>query len=220
MARMAFDRELNDLQREILRMGSMVEEAIHLAVKSLAERNVELANQIFDNDDRIDRLEDEIEERCLKLIALQQPLASDLRIIDTVLKIVTDLERMADEATNICEITRRIAHEPLLKPLVDIPRMADMAQQMAKDSLDAFVNRDVELAKRTCEADDAVDKLYADLYEELVGFAINGKDPYTVNQSINLLFVARHLERIADHATNVGERVVYMVTGDRSFSHS
>lgn len=194
-------------------MGSMVEEAIHLAVESLARQNLELAQEIIDGDDRIDDLSRKIEEDCIRLIALQQPIARDLRVITTVLKMVTDLERIADHATNIAEITQRIGKTPLIKPLIDIPRMAGMAEAMVRDSLKAFVDRDLEFAKATCLRDDEVDKLYESLLNELTGFIIQGGDAERVVQSMNLLFAARYLERVADHATNIGERVIYLVTG-------
>lgn len=215
MARGAFDQELVQLQQEILRMGTLVEKAVELAVQSLRDGDVQMAVQVIDDDDLVDRLEVELEERCIRLIALQQPLAGDLRIIGTVLKVITDLERVADYATNIAEITVRLAGAPLFKPLVDIPRMARMAQQMLRQSLDAFVQRDVELAEAVCRADDPVDELFSALYDELMGYINEGADRQRISQAINLIFVARYLERIADHATNIGERVIYMVTGKR-----
>ncbi|MEW6048244.1 MAG: phosphate signaling complex protein PhoU [Bacillota bacterium] len=215
MARGAFDQELAQLQQEILRMGSLVEKSVELAVQSLKDRDHQLAVQVIDDDDLVDQLEVELEERCIRLIALQQPLAGDLRTIGTVLKVITDLERVADYATNIAEITVRLAREPLFKPLIDIPRMAQMAQQMLRQSLDAFVHRDVELAEAVCRADDPVDELFASLHDELMGYVLAGADSKRVTQAINLIFVARYLERIADHATNIGERVIYMVTGKR-----
>ena len=215
MARGAFDQELVQLQQEILRMGTLVEKAVELAVQSLRDGDVQMAVQVIDDDDLVDRLEVELEERCIRLIALQQPLAGDLRIIGTVLKVITDLERVADYATNIAEITVRLAGAPLFKPLVDIPRMARMAQQMLRQSLDAFVQRDVELAEAVCRADDPVDELFSALYDELMGYVNEAADRQRITQAINLIFVARYLERIADHATNIGERVIYMVTGKR-----
>jgi len=214
VARGAFDQELAQLQQEILRMGSLVERAVELAVQSLRDGDVQLAVQVIEDDDLVDQLEMELEQRCIRLIALQQPLATDLRTIGTALKLVTDLERVADYATNIAEITVRLAGAPLFKPLVDIPRMARMAQQMLRQSLDAFIQRDVELAESVCRADDPVDELFASLYEELMGY-VDAGDRQRISQAINLIFVARYLERIADHATNIGERIIYMVTGKR-----
>ncbi|TCL70098.1 PhoU-like phosphate uptake regulator [Hydrogenispora ethanolica] len=213
MTREGFDKALSELQQEMLRMGSMVEEAIHLAVESLAKQDLNLAQTIVDGDDRIDNLSQQVEDDCIRLIALQQPLARDLRVVTTVLKTATDLERIADHATNIAEITPRIAGEPLIKPLIDIPRMASLVEAMVQDSLKAFVDRDVELAKRTCLRDDEVDQLYENLFNELTGYVLAGGENHRVVQALNLLFAARYLERVGDHATNIGERVIYLVTG-------
>ncbi|MBE3597350.1 MAG: phosphate signaling complex protein PhoU [Limnochordaceae bacterium] len=196
-------------------MGSLVEKAVELAVQALRDRDRQLATQVIDDDDLVDRLEVDLEERCIRLIALQQPLAGDLRTIGTVLKVITDLERVGDYATNIAEVAVRLAREPLFKPLIDIPRLAEMAQRMLRQSLDAFVHRDVELAEAVCRADDPVDDLFAALYDELMQYVAKGADMVRVTQAINLIFAARYLERIADHATNIGERVIYMVTGKR-----
>ena len=213
MTRESLDKSLSSLQQDLLKIGSMVEEAIHLAVESLAKQNLNLARKIINGDDSIDDLSLKIEEDCIRLIALQQPIAGDLRVITTVLKTVTDLERIADHATNIAEITEKIGNAPLIKPLIDIPKMALMAEKMIRDSLKAFVNRDVQLAKDTCLKDDEIDKLYETLFEELTGFILTGADSAKVVQSMYLLFVARDLERVGDHATNIGERVIYLVTG-------
>jgi phosphate transport system protein len=216
MTREGLDKSLSDLQQELLLMGSMVEEAIHLAVQSLAKQDLALAQKIIDGDDAIDDLSLKIEEDCIRLIALQQPIASDLRVITSVLKTVTDLERIADHGTNIAEIVQRIGTAPLIKPLVSIPKMAILVENMVRDSLKAFVDRDVEFAKATCLKDDEVDKVYEDLFNELTGFILAGKESYHVVQALNLLFAARYLERVGDHATNIGESVIYMVTGLRS----
>lgn len=215
MTRDGFDKSLNELQQEMLRMGSMVEEAIRLAVQALSTQDSALAEKIVDGDDVIDDLSNQIEDDCIRLIALQQPLARDLRVITTVLKTVTDLERIADHATNIAEIVQRIGKAKLIKPLVDIPKMAGMVQSMVRDSLKAFVDRDVEFAKATCSKDDEIDKLYEDLFIELTGFVMAGGDSERVVQALNLLFVARFLERVGDHATNIGERTIYLVTGKK-----
>lgn len=215
MTREGLDKNLSDLQQELLRMGSMVEEAIHLSVESLARQDLTLAQQIIDGDDLIDELSTKIEEDCIRLIALQQPVAKDLRVIATILKTVTDLERIADHATNIAEITQRIGTAPLIKPLIDIPKMAKMVEVMVHDSLKAFVDRDIGFARTTCLKDDAIDKLYEDLLNELTGFIQMGGDSERGIQALNLLFAARYLERVGDHATNIGERVIYLVTGKR-----
>ncbi|HEX3048252.1 MAG TPA: phosphate signaling complex protein PhoU [Bacillota bacterium] len=215
MTREGLDKHLSDLQQELLRMGSMVEEAIHLSVEALAKQDLSLAQRIIDGDDLIDELSTKIEEDCIRLIALQQPIAKDLRVVTTILKTVTDLERIADHATNIAEITQRIDTAPLIKPLIDIPRMAKMVEGMVHDSLKAFVDRDLDFAKATCLKDDAIDKQYEDLLNELTGFIQMGGDSERGVQALNLLFAARYLERVGDHATNIGERVIYLVTGKR-----
>lgn len=215
MTREGLDKALSELQQEMLRMGSMVEEAIHLSVVSLAKQDLSLAQQIIDGDDQIDELTLKIEEDCIRLIALQQPIAKDLRVITTILKNAVDLERIADHATDIAEIALRIGTDPLIKPLIDIPKMAKMAEAMVHDSLKAFVDRDIELARKTCLNDDEVDKLYEFLFNELTGFIMSGGDTYREVQTVNLLFAARYLERVGDHATNIGERVIYLVTGKR-----
>jgi len=215
VTRRAYEQELRALNQDILMMGSMVEEAVHLAIEALARQDVDVAKKIIENDRRVDDLELSIEERCLKLLALQQPLAGDLRMIATAIWVITDLERIGDHAVNISEIAVRIGKQPLIKPLIDIPRMAEIAEGMIKGCLDAFVARDPELARKTCRTDDQVDKIYEELFDELMGFIVNSPDTRTSTQAANLLFVARFLERVADHATNIGERVIYMVTGLR-----
>lgn len=211
--RRSFTNALKELQTDILCMGGLVEEAIANAVRSLAHRDIELANKVIQGDDRIDRLELDIENRCMLLIATQQPAASDLRRIGAGFKIITDLERMADYAEDIAEITTRIVHEPLIKPLIDIPKMAEITQGMVKDTLDAYVKEDIELAAEAAKRDDLVDQLHRQVFEELQTFM--RKDPSTIFQATYLLFISRYLERIADHATNIGERVIYLVTGER-----
>jgi phosphate transport system protein len=213
MTREGLDKSLSDLQQELLQMGSMVEETIHLAVESLTKQDMVLAQKIIDGDDVIDDLSLKIEEDCIRLIALQQPIARDLRVITSVLKTVTDLERIADHGTNIAEIVQRIGTGSLIKPLDNIPKMAKLVEIMIRNSLKAFVDRDVEFAKDTCIRDDEVDKVYEGTFNELTGFVLAGEESYTVVQALNLLFVARYLERVGDHATNIGERVIYLVTG-------
>ena len=211
--RQSFDRSLEELQQEILRMGSLVEQAIYNAVHSLAVQNVDLAKNVIEGDRIIDQMELEIEDKCLKLIATQQPMAKDLRKISTGFKIITDLERMADHAKDIAKITKRLAGQPLIKPLVDIPRMAALSQQMVKDGLDAYVRGDVELANTLKSKDDEVDHIYSQIFRELLTYMM--EDPRTITQATYLLFVGRYIERIADHATNIAERVIYLVTGER-----
>jgi phosphate transport system protein len=194
-------------------MGSLVEKAIAEAVRSLAERDLELAEKVVTGDDLIDGMELDIENRCLRLLALQQPMASDLRVIGTALKIVTDLERMADHASDIAKVTIRLQGQPLIKPLVDIPRMATIAREMTRQSLDAFVQRDVNMALAMIESDHEVDHLYSQIFRELLTYMM--EDPRTIQQATYLLFVGMYLERIADHATNLGEWIIYMVTGEK-----
>ena len=208
-----FHADLRELQQEILRMGSMVEEAIDLSVTALKEQDVGLAQKVREGDEAIDDLELLIEDRCVKLIATQQPMAKDLRRISVAFKIITDLERMADYANDIAKATLIIAQEPLIKPLIDIPRMAKLSQKMVKAALDSYVNEDIELAMSLAEADDEVDSLHSQVLRELLTYMM--EDPKTIRQATHLSFVSRYLERISDHATNIGERVIYMVTGKR-----
>lgn len=212
--RVSFEKSLEDLQHDILRMGSMVEQAIYDSVQSLAQQNVELAEKVIKGDRLINELEAEIEDKCIKLLATQQPMAKDLRTISTVFKLITDLERMGDHSIDIAKITKRLAGQPLIKPLIDIPRMANITQQMVRDALDAFVKRDVELAKALCKADDEVDHIYSQVFRELLTYMM--EDPRNISQATYLLFCGRYLERIADHATNIGERIIYLVTGERA----
>ncbi len=214
-SRQQYHDELEALHSRLLEMGSLVEKVVARSVESLAQLDVDAAQNVIDTDDTLDAMEMEIEQRCIRLIALQQPMAADLRLLATILKVVTDLERMADNAVNISEITLRIAGQQLVKPLVDIPKMAALAVQMVHDALAALVQRDEALARAVCERDDAVDDMYAALFEELVDMMKSDTDPIRVSQCANLMFTARFLERIADHATNIGERVVYLVSGER-----
>lgn len=213
MTRESFHVALDALQQDLLRMGTLVEETIYKAVKSLQDRDTNLAREVIQGDDVIDQMELDIEQRCLQLLALQQPMARDLRTIGTALKITTDLERMADLAVDIAKVTIRLEGQPLIKPLVDIPRMAEIARSMLRDSLSAYVNRDTKLAMEMIERDHDVDHLYAQIFRELLVFMI--EDPKTITQATYLLFVAKYLERIGDHATNLGEWIIYMVTGER-----
>ncbi|MCR4397930.1 MAG: phosphate signaling complex protein PhoU [Firmicutes bacterium] len=213
MTRATFESELEELKRDILKMGTMVEQAIHDAVKSLADRDPQLAEKVVHEDDIADKLQLEIENKCLTLLALQQPIARDLRIIGTAMKIVTDLERMGDHAVDIARVTIRIHNQPLIKPLIDIPRMAQITKSMVKSALTAYVSGDTEEARKLAEADHEVDHLYNQVFRELLVYMM--EDPRTISQATHLLFVASHLERIGDHATNLGEWIVYAVTGKR-----
>lgn len=208
-----FDAQLDGLQRDILRMGTMVEESIAVSLQALRERNGALAQQVIDGDDRIDQFMVEMEQRCLHLIATQQPLASDLRVIGAAIKIITDLERMADHCVNMARATRRLIGQPLVKPLVDIPRMAEIVQAMTRTALNAYVHRDPEEAAALSQTDHQVDALYRQVFGDLQ--ALMRQDPDYIDQGLQLLLLARDLERMGDHATNLGEWVIFMVTGDR-----
>jgi phosphate transport system protein len=206
-----FDRDLQQLQEDLLRMGDLVDGAIRRAIEALQAHSTELATAVIKLDDEIDALHLELEDRCLRLMATQQPMAKDLRMIAAVWAMTIDLERMGDHAEDIAKITRRIAEEPLLKPLIDIPRMAGLVREMLRDGLDAFVRRDTELAERMAGKDDAVDHLYGQVFRELLTYMI--EDGRNIQRATHLLMVAQALERMGDHATNIAERVVYMVTG-------
>ena len=190
-------------------MAALVEEAISNSVQSLVKRDTGLAQKTFDGEDRINRMENEIEDMCLKLLALRQPMAVDLRFITSALKIVTDLERMGDQAVNIAERAVSLNQEPQLKPYIDIPRMADIVQSMVRDVLDSFVKRDSKLARSVCARDDLVDGLNQQVFRELLTFMIS--EPTTIQRAVHLMIVCRCLERIADHATNIAEDVIFVV---------
>ncbi|HYM91476.1 MAG TPA: phosphate signaling complex protein PhoU [bacterium] len=209
--RETFDRDLEQLKRDLLRMGDLVDTAIRQAIEALQARSAEQAEAVVVSDNAIDALHLELEDRCLRLVATQQPMAKDLRMIAAIWTMTIDLERMGDHAEDIARITRRIAEEPLLKPLIDIPRMADLVREMLRDGLDAFVRRDAGLAEQMALKDDAVDHLYAQVFRELLTYMI--EDPRNIQRATHLLMVAQALERMGDHATNIAERVIYMVTG-------
>jgi phosphate transport system protein len=206
-----FDEELTRLKHKIIAMGALVESQIQGALRALTERDSALARQIISNDPRVNAMDVEVDEECLRLLALHQPAASDLRFVTTAMKISTELERMSDLAENICERAIELNEEPQLKPYIDIPRMAHWSMQMVKESLDAFVNRDAVLARKVCADDDFIDKLTEQLFRELLSFMI--ENPQTISRAIRLTFISKYLERIADHATNIAELVVYMVEG-------
>jgi phosphate transport system protein len=209
--RETFDRDLQQLETNLLNLGDMVDEALRRSVEALQERNAPLAKAVVDADDAIDALHLELEERCVQLMATQQPMAGDLRLIAAVWAMTIDLERMADHAVDIARVTERLASEPLLKPLIDIPRMADMVRTMVHEGLDAFARRDAEQAARMATRDDEVDHLYSQIFRELLTYMLD--DPHVIQQATSLLMVAQALERIGDHATNIAERIIYMVTG-------
>lgn len=206
-----FDDELQSLKEQILRMGGLAEEQVQGALRALVERDSDLARKIIENDRQVNTLDVAVDEDCLRLLALQQPTARDLRFITTAMKISTELERISDLAENICERAIELNEEPQLKPYIDIPRMANWALKMVKDALDAFVNHDAALARKVCQNDDFVDDLTHQLFRELLSFML--ENPQTITRAIRITFIAKYLERIADHATNVAELVVYLVEG-------
>jgi len=204
-----FQKELEELKESLLKMASLVEEALRNAIQSLVERDSSLAQKTFDVEDRINKMENAIDEMCLRLLALRQPVATDLRFITSAMKINTDLERMGDQAVNIGERAISLNQEPQLKPYIDIPRMTKITQSMVKDVLDAFVNKDPKLARSVCERDDLVDGLNNQVFRELLTYMMS--DPKTTTRAVHLMIVCRCLERIADHATNIAEDVIFMV---------
>ena len=206
-----FDRQLEELQNDLLELGGMVEKATAKSVEALRTRDLEGSREVVADDDKIDAARFEIEEKCIQLIAQQQPLASDLRQIIAILHIAVELERMGDYAEGIGKISLLVGEDTLLKPLIDIPRMAGLASSMLHRSLDALVDRDVEAAVKVCDDDDEVDQLYDQVFHELLTFMI--EDPKTIQRATYLLWTAHDLERMADRATNVAERVIYSVTG-------
>jgi phosphate transport system protein len=205
------DLELEGLRDDLVRMAGLAEASIGLAVKALVSRDAEMARQVIASDDAINTLEVEVDERCLRTMARYQPEARDLRFLAMALKINNDLERMGDQAVNIAERTLELLKEPLLKPLIDIPRMAELAQRMVKESLDAFVQQDVHRARGVCRQDDEVDRLDDQIFRELLTYMM--QDPRAIARAVHLILVSRHIERIADHATNIAEDVIYLVEG-------
>ncbi len=211
MTRQAYDSQIQDLRHAIIAMASMVDKAIAESVEALKQQHLDLAQQIVDRDRKINEIRWDIEQKALLVIATQAPIAGDLRIISAVIHIATELERMADHAAGNAKIVLQTANEPLLKPLVDIPRMADTSRAMLADSITAFINGDKEAARAIVKRDDEVDALYNQIYKELLTFMM--ADPTTINRATHLLWVAHNLERIADRVTNVCERIVFAVTG-------
>ena len=206
-----FLAELEELQQRLLEMGGLVESSIWNSVLALSERSEAHALQVLTREARINQMEIEIDDFAVSLLALQQPMARDLRFLTAAIKINSDLERMGDLAVNIVQRALSLMRQPLVKPLIDIPQLARLAESMVHKSLDAFVRRDAELAREVLLSDDAVDDLRDAIYEELVNFM--ERDPSTVSRSLDLIFIARNLERIADHATNIAEDVVFLVQG-------
>ncbi|MCB2288216.1 phosphate signaling complex protein PhoU [Clostridium sp. CS001] len=213
MSRKIFEANLQGLHNDLIKMGSIVEKQIHDCIEALVSQDTEKAEKIMKDDDIVDDLEREIEDKAIRLIAMQQPLAIDLRNIFTTTKIVTDLERMADHAVDIAKITLKLKDEKYIKQLVDIPRMAEIVVIMIRDSLDAYVAGDVTKAYEVCKRDDKVDIIYKEVFRELLKLMI--EKPSTVNQATQFLFICKFLERIADHTTNICEWTIYLVTGEK-----
>lgn len=211
-----YEEELRELRHRILEMGGLVEKQISDAMQALVDRDGAAAQAIIERDRTVNRMDVEVDDICLRLLALHQPAGRDLRLITTALKVTTDLERAGDMAENICERVIELSGEPQLKPLIDLPRMAIIAQDMLRESLDAFVREDVDLALKVCRDDDQVDELTAQIFRELISYMM--EDARTITRALRLVFVSKYLERVADHATNIAEMVIFMVRG-KSIRH-
>ena len=206
-----FHEELEALKQTLLAMGGLVEDQIRRVMKALLERDDVVAQEVNERDRQVNTYDVEVDEQCVSLLALHQPAAGDLRFITTAMKIVTDLERIGDQAVNIAQRVLELNVEPQLKPYIDLPRMAEKAQRMVKESLDAFVARDTALARQVCGEDAEVDALKEQIFRELLTFMM--EDPRTIPRAIRLILISRFIERVADHATNIAEMVVYLVEG-------
>jgi phosphate transport system protein len=206
-----FHEELEALKQTLLAMGGLVEDQIRRVMKALLERDDVVAQEVIERDRQVNTYDVEVDEQCVSLLALHQPAAGDLRFITTAMKIVTDLERIGDQAVNIAQRVLELNAEPQLKPYIDLPRMAERAQRMVKESLDAFVARDTALARQVCGEDAEVDALKEQIFRELLTFMM--EDPRTIPRAIRLILISRFMERVADHATNIAEMVIYMVEG-------
>jgi phosphate transport system protein len=206
-----FDEELAELKTKLVQMASLAEDQIDKALAALVKRDSALACRVIEQDHKVNALDVEIDEDCIRLLALHQPAARDLRLVTTAMKISTELERISDLAENVCERTIELNEEPQLKPYIDIPRMGNLARIMVKESIDAFVKDDSALARKVLANDDRVDELMEQIFRELLSFMI--EDPHTISRAIRLSFIAKYIERVADHATNIAELVVYLVEG-------
>ena len=213
MTRLSFDANLQILHDEIVRMGSIVEKQICQCIDALVKQDEAMADTVIANDDLVDNLQKEIEDKSIKLIAMQQPLATDLRNIFTSIKVATDLERMADHAVDIAKIAKRLKNEVYIKELVDIPRMAEIVQRLIRESLNSYVEADLDKAYEACKIDDEIDAIYKKVFTELLTYMT--KEAKNINQSAQFLFVCKYLERVADHATNICESTIYLVTGEQ-----
>ena len=205
-----FQEELEALKERLLAMGGLAEERVRVSVQALTERDASAVQAILTGDEPINDLHIEVDDRCFKLLALHQPMAADLRAIVAAVKINTDLERVGDLAVNVAEAGKRYLQHPPVKPLIDIPRMGDIAMLMLRDALDAFVRRDVALAEAVLVKDDALDALKTQIFRELLTYML--QDPATIEPALDLILISRHLERIGDHATNIAEDVIFMVS--------
>ncbi|RFZ79132.1 phosphate transport system regulatory protein PhoU [Lacrimispora amygdalina] len=212
MVREHFTQKMTEVKQKVVEMGALVDHIIEIAVTSSQTQNLDLAKSVSDKDDEIDELELEIEKECIMLLALQQPLAKDLRTITSVLKIITDLERMGDNAVNIANITLEIGKEPIINSITDIPKMAEIGRKMLKMSIDAFVNQDIVLAEKAAERDEEVDSLYETVINDILNIITEKRE--LTKQGTKLMFLGRYLERIADHSTNICERTIYMISGE------
>lgn len=206
-----FDEELKELKEELLRMGALAREMIDLSIRALVERKEDLIAVVREKENEMNRLHLNIDDICLRLLALRQPLAIDLRLITAGLKICSELERMGDLAVNITDATKPLLEEPPLKPLIDIPRMSQMASKMANDSLNSFLNKDTELAQGILDQDDEVDSLKDQIFRELLTYMM--EDTGSIKRALELILISRHLERVADHACNIAEDAIFMVLG-------
>lgn len=206
-----FEKELERLKEKLLEMSALVESAVYRSVQGVVEKNQELADQVLKNESRINQLEIEIDDMAISLLALQAPLAADLRLVTAAIKINNDLERMGDLSVSIAQSALALVKEPVIRPLIDIPHIAGLAQGMVRKALDAFVNRDAEMARSVLASDDAVDNMRTASYHELISFM--EKNPHQISQALYLLSVVRNLERIADHATNIAEDVLFLIKG-------
>jgi phosphate transport system protein len=212
MPRADFENNLKLVQDDVVELSSMVEKSIYKAIDALKRRNMEESQAVIDEDDLIDNKQTEIEDKCIDLIALESPIAGDLRIVISAMMVATELERIGDYAEGIAKISLLMGDMPPLKPLIDIPRMADHAIQMLKLSIDSFISRNVQVAINVCKEDDAIDDMYEQVYRELLTYMM--ADPTTIQRATYLLWVAHDLERVGDRATNIAERVMYLVTGN------
>jgi phosphate transport system protein len=211
------DQDLDRVRQALLKMGGMVEGMVAKATQALLDRNNQLCAEVIEGDNQVDQMEIEIDEACHLILGTKQPTAVDLRFLVAVMKINSDLERIGDSAVNIAQSVEQLNEQPTLKPYIDLPHLSQLVQDMVRKSLDAFVRRDTELATEVCQSDDAVDGLYKQIFRELLTYMI--EDPKTVSRALHLLLVSRNMERIADHATNIAEDVIYYVEG-RDIRHS